>query len=263
MHNVWPGLGSVAVVLTLLGQGIHATAGKDSTLTARLLPGGGVLDPAGKVGYVPNPGGGIDALDLATGELLWRSEAAPRPLLATEDRLFVQAPVKGRANQVRVLVLDTAQKGKLLRESDLVTFPEWVAIGAAYGRSFRSTACLEQGELYLVWEARAWYAGGAAPPPKVERAARKEASGVARIDLKSGRVEALEGPQVPPKIPVQIPTEPATVKANGRVYTLVDRPGTKPGQPFRRERLLKAEAASGQALWERPIAAPVFLPPLP
>jgi hypothetical protein len=250
-------------VLFLLGPGILDASEKDGILTARLLPGGGVFDPAREVGYVPNPAGGIDALDLATGQLLWTREAVPGPLLATADRLYAQAPVKERANQVRVLALDTTQKGKVVRESEPITFPEWVMVGVAYGRSFRSTACLEQETLYLVWEARAWYAGGAAPPPEVERAARKEASGVAHIDLKSGRVEMLTGNQVPQGIPLQIPAEPATVKVNGRVYTLVDRPGNKPGQPFQRERLLRAEDASGQVLWKRPIAAPVFLPPLP
>jgi hypothetical protein len=39
-----------------------------------------------------------------------------------------------------------------------------------------------------VWQANAFYAGGARPSPEIEAAARKEASGFARIDLQSGKV---------------------------------------------------------------------------
>src|SRR5258708_1768646 len=80
-------------------------------LTApRHLPGGGVADPAGKVGFFPSKAGGIDALELASGKLLWSSKDADRPLVATADRLFAQA---GTSNQVRVLVLDTTKQGKI------------------------------------------------------------------------------------------------------------------------------------------------------
>ena len=89
-----------------------------------VLPGGAVADPDGKVGFVPNTSGGIDALDLASGKLLWDTKEAPRPLLATPDRLFAQALVRGKANQVRIVVLNTTQKGKRLLESQPLSFPD-------------------------------------------------------------------------------------------------------------------------------------------
>ena len=51
-----------------------------------ILPGGGVADPAGRSGFFPNTTGGIDALDLASGKLLWQSKDGQGPLLATADR---------------------------------------------------------------------------------------------------------------------------------------------------------------------------------
>src|ERR1019366_7100571 len=106
---------------------------KQEPQTPRHLPGGGVADPAGKTGFVPNPSGGIDALDLATGKLLWSSKDANRPLFATADRLFAQA---GSLNEIRVFVLDT-KEGKRVVESAPIKMPYWVSVQTAYGLSFR------------------------------------------------------------------------------------------------------------------------------
>src|SRR5205807_2310683 len=108
-----------------------------------------------------------------------------------------QAAVPGKANQVRVVVLDAMQKGTRLLESQPVNFPDWVSVGVAHGRFFATTARLDgDGGLLLIWGARAWYAGGARPTPEIERRARKAAAGVVRIDLKSGRATALEADKV-------------------------------------------------------------------
>jgi hypothetical protein len=228
----------------------------------QVLPGGGVADPAGKVGYVPSTEGGIEALDLATGKVLWSIAGVPQPLLATAERLYAQEPIKGKANQVRLAVFDT-QNGKRLSESQPISFPDWVVVGVTYGRSFASTARLRGDELLLVWQARAWYAGGAAPRPEIEKAARKSAGGVARIDIESGKVEMLEGDRVPPGLPKEVPAGPGSVKLGDRVYRIVDQPAGKPGRPFERKRTLEAADADGKTVWQHEIKAPVFLPPLP
>jgi hypothetical protein len=251
-----PGL--VLALPLLLGA-----ADKPSLVGPLAMPGGGVADADGKVGYFPNTTGGIDALDLATGQVLWSTQEANRPLLATKDRLYARTPVKGAANQVRVVVLDATQKGKRLLESRPVVFPAWVSVGVAYGRSFTATARLADGKLLLAWQARAWYAGGARPTPEVERAARKQASGVARIDLRSGQVMYLTGEKLPKEMPPQVPDGLRTAKVGERVFTITDKSAGNPRQPFQKRRLLRAADASGKVLWERAIAAPVFLPPRP
>src|SRR5262249_37735858 len=153
------------------------------------------------------------ALDLATGKRLWQTNAAPRPLLATQDRLFVEARVTGKQHQVRLVVLDTTQEGKKLLESQPVEFPGWGAVAVAQGGSCASSARTDgEGGLLLTWEARAWYAGGARPTPEIERRARKSASGVMRIDLKSGRVETLEGDKIPKGTPLTVPPSPPRAK---------------------------------------------------
>ncbi len=183
----------VCVVFVLPGSVAAVPAGEDKAAAGGpvLLPGEGVTDAEGKVGYLPNPAGGIDALNLAAGKVLWQSKEGPRPLLVKAGKLYVQAPLKGKANQVRIVVLDATQEGKRLLESGPVVFPDWVVVGVAHGRSFRSAAQQTDAGLMLTWEARAWYAGGAAPPKEVEAAARKSANGAALIDPRTGTVKAI------------------------------------------------------------------------
>src|SRR5689334_20206779 len=82
----------------------------------RELPGGGVASPDGKVGYFPSAAGGIDALDLAKGAVLWSSKDASQPLLATESRLFARSSAGG----LRVVALDVGNNGKRVFETQPV-----------------------------------------------------------------------------------------------------------------------------------------------
>ena len=247
-------------LLILIASGLHAPAQDAGGLAAVVLPGGGVADPAAKFGYVPSKGGGIDAIDLGSGKILWTTKEANRPLLATAERLFAQVPVPGKANQVRIVVFDATDKGKKLQVSQPVTFPDWVSVGVTYGRSFASTARLHPKKLIYVWEARGWYAGGARPTPEIEKAARKAASGVVQVDLPSTKWHKLDGDQVPKGTPAHVPGEVQKAKVGQQTYVIMDRPGPK---TFQRRRTLQALDARGTVLWEQEIAAPVFLPPLP
>jgi hypothetical protein len=150
-----------------------------------LLPGG-IADPAGRVGYLSSAAGGIEALDLKTGEVLWETVEAQRPLLFSGSRLVAQAGLK--RNRVRVLVFE-GQTGECVLESDPVVLPAWVVAGTAPGRSFNARWRLERNQVVLAWEAEASYAGTGRPTAEQQAAARKHAAGVARIDLDTGLVE--------------------------------------------------------------------------
>jgi hypothetical protein len=152
---------------------------------------GGVLDPSGKTIYVQNPKGGVDAVAVETGKIVWQSAETARPLAVAGTHLVVQVPDAAKANRVAIAILDTAAKGKILKTSDPIVFPDWVSVRVTHGRSFGSTARADKGDLLLEWQARAWYAGGARPTPEIEKAARKEAHGLARVNLESGKVEML------------------------------------------------------------------------
>ena len=176
-----------------------------------LLPCG-VADPGGRTGFVANAHGGIDAVDLATGDLLWDVDGAKRPALAVDDRLYAWAPVDG--NGLRVVAFDRAQGGRRLLESEPVTFPDWVSVEQAPGRSFTTRWRLDRGRLILDWEAQAWYSGPHATP-QAEADARRRAEGQVRIDVATGKVEtaAAEKPAAAPPPPKDL--EKAVVRWQG------------------------------------------------
>ncbi|HEY7315510.1 MAG TPA: hypothetical protein VH643_39640 [Gemmataceae bacterium] len=177
----------------------------------------GIADPAGQIGYFAGADAGIEAIDLATGKVLWHTHEAQRPLLLDGGHLLAQAGVK--RNRLRILRLDRAS-GECDLESDAVVFPAWVVTGEAHGRSFASHWRLGDRQLLLDWEAGAWYAGKSKPTPQEEEAARKHAAGVVAIDLRTGQIdvrpaEKTAAPPTPPALPEHL--EKQSLRWQGRV----------------------------------------------
>jgi hypothetical protein len=193
------------VVLLFLSSAHAAPAPEDKGSSSVPFPGG-VADPGKKVAYVVNKAGGIDAIELDKGDLLWETKDPARPIALSGKKLLTQVPVTDKGNAVRIVALDTAEKGKKISESDPITFPDWVSISGGYGRSFTSSGRVQDGDLLLNWEARAWYAGGARPTPEIEERARKNEKGIGRINLESGKVEMLPADKAPaePKLPKEV-----------------------------------------------------------
>lgn len=212
----------------------------------------GVADPQGRAGYVANTAGGIDALDLQAGTLLWSSDARARPLLAFDGRLAALAAEKGTRNAFRVVVLDT-HVGRASFTADPFELPEWVKAGAG-GESLRIRAELHGETLRLTWSAQARYQGGANPPPHVLRQAERDAAGAVRIDLRTGRVESAEmddqagtaGDDSPPAAVAGLEPGAQEIHIVGSsVFYVAETAGT--------ESLKARDLASGQVLWERPL----------
>ena len=229
---------------------------KKGVTAPRQLPGGGVADPAGKTGFFPNTSGGIDALDLATGKLLWSSKDANRPLLATADRLFAQ-------KRASLFVLDIAQEGKTVREAKPIAFPGWVSVETDYGRSYRGSTRLDGDTLLLSWEAGASYAGGARPTPEIEKRERKSASGVARLDGKTGKLDALDADEMAAGKFFPMPVGTINPKVGALTLVLKDGSAKNPKNMFEKRRTLQAVNVAKEVVWERDIAAPVYLIPRP
>jgi outer membrane protein assembly factor BamB len=183
----------------------------------------GVATPDGKTGFLVGPNGGVEAVNLEDGKTLWTAKGAVRPLAATDKRLFAQGAVKdNKANGLTVLIYDVTQDGKRVLESEAVTFPDWVVVGGGPGRTWSADARLDKGNLLLKWQANSFYYGGAAPPPEIEKAARKSASGVAQVNLESGKVEALDADKFPsgPKLPKELEKVPNPLVVGDKVMSL-------------------------------------------
>jgi hypothetical protein len=163
------------------------------------LPGG-VADPAGRTGFFANATGGVSAVDLTTGDVLWETAEAEHPVLAAGDRLYAVAGL-GRS-RLRVLALDPGRAGACVLESDPVQFPSWVVVGGAPHHGFAAAWRLERGQLVLTWEADVLEPPPV--PPDARPPAREHARGEARVDLRTGRVSA--GP-APPADELPLPKE--------------------------------------------------------
>jgi hypothetical protein len=119
---------ALAPVVCLVFIGL-AHAGADGSA----LPGG-VADAEGKVGYLSQPKGGIVAISLEKGDVLWESKDASRPLTLVGKRLAALAPEKGKGNVLRVVVFDTEAMGKKPLESEPIVLPDWAVVGAGLDR---------------------------------------------------------------------------------------------------------------------------------
>lgn len=146
----------------------------------------GLADAAGRTGYLTMVRGHLEALDLQTGDTLWRNERAHRAVALAGDRLFAfTRPGK----EVRLLALDTRARGELVYETDPLPLPAWCALRDEPGQSFRFVARHQPEYLEVYWEARAWYAGREKVTPEREATARKTAGGLLRVHLLTGKVE--------------------------------------------------------------------------
>jgi hypothetical protein len=221
---------TLLLLFGLLGH--HATGAAPTTRAPNvpaappvLLPAG-IADPTGHTGFFASTSGGIEAIDLASGKVLWETHEAQVPLLIEGDHLLTQAGIK--RNRLRILRLDLNHKCECDLESDPIVFPAWVMTGEGPGRSFKTQWRLEKHQLVLDWEASAWYAGKTKPTPEQEKAARKHAAGIARIDLKTGQVD-VEPPlhpvaSTPPALPEHLEKKSVRwqglVEGHWRVVTL-------------------------------------------
>jgi len=159
-----------------------------------LLPQG-IADLEGRTGFFVAGEGLIEAIGLADGSLLWQAAAFVRPLIAFGHRLAAQAAsVPKRPNALRIVLLDVTRDGEPVLASDPVLLPEWVDCLSSDPEIFQCRAHLETQALILAWKAQGRYFGGAPPPRQVVQQAARGASGLVRMDLATGRIEAMAAP---------------------------------------------------------------------
>jgi hypothetical protein len=209
----------VALCLVVTGAGVspgtpQAGKGAEALLQPALLLPGGIADPAGQTAYVTNTTGGMDAIDLKTGQTLWDTREATQPLIVSGNRLAALVRLKGKPATVRIVILDVAQKGKKIRECPPLEFPGYRKGwgGGVFARSY-----LDRGELVVEWTVQ-WRSLPAQPNEIPEWF-----SGVARIDLKSGRVQELPRQEKtsvahPWKLPAELEKELAALTAPSQLY---------------------------------------------
>src|SRR5262245_17871104 len=111
----------------------------------------GVVSPNGRIAFIRNPDRGIDAINLADGSLLWRNAEATYPLLAGRHLLAQLPPVSGKWDQVRLVLLDPEQKGKVVWRSEPLTLPDATPAFDGEGHSLEARAWGREGRLFYQW----------------------------------------------------------------------------------------------------------------
>ena len=155
------------------------------------LRDGVVVDTARSVAYVMHPQGGIEALNLRTGNVLWHSREAERPLTVAGNRLVAQALTSG--GELRIVALDV--RGGALAAKAGYRMPEGIQAGVAetLEQAFHLTAMTsEDGSVVLTWEVeelsglpvrREQRLGS---PEQMEAASRASRQGTAVFDPSTG-----------------------------------------------------------------------------
>lgn len=138
----------LAILLAfLLAAGASAAPAKEGVA----LRDGVVVDTARSVAYVMHPQGGIQALDLRRGNVLWHSAAGERPLALAGNLLVAQAN-PGDRGELRVVAL--AVRGGALGSQAEIRMPEGVRAGVAESldQAFHVTAMPSQDGVLIAWE---------------------------------------------------------------------------------------------------------------
>lgn len=144
----------------------------------------GVISENGALAYIGDEIPGIAALNLQSGNVLWRVATSGRPVAADAQRIIVLRQARDFVLELDVL---DAHDGTLLATFAVATsFPTWVKPSLKSNENFAYRCALAGANLDIEWCANQHYEGGAPPDRKVIEHSRRLASGVLHIDLASG-----------------------------------------------------------------------------
>lgn len=163
--------------------------------------GGGFVSPSEAVIYLPSQAGGVEAVELETGRVVWEVKDMLHLAGATDTRVVCFRTVTDRdrpghipCNQLQVVILAAAD-GNAILTSDPVIFPNWVRVIPHNGCDwFRVMARFEPEGLIFTWAFQTSYCEGPMPPPQEEAAANKDAAGRVRVDPATGRAAMISEP---------------------------------------------------------------------
>lgn len=161
--------GAGLLAVALLAFNLVGTAGASPNLTETdnlQLHRGVLVAPSTGAVYLAAPDGAIDALDLSTGNVVWRTDAAALPLLVDGKTLVAQAEPE-RAGEMTVATFDLDGTG-VPRHLTRVELPSHVQaqVTKSLRTSFEARAETVGDQVELTWTSQTGPAKGISPMVK-------------------------------------------------------------------------------------------------
>ena len=167
MKKIFVAGGAFALLAASLAPGAAMAQGSGPR-SVPALHDGVVVDAAGGAAYVMSPKGGIEARELATGNLLWRSDEAAKPLMVMDGILVAQAPPAQDGDLV-IVTLDSKQGTAKERKNIKLPPGQRANVIDGPGRSFRTQAIpADDGGVIVSWTVEDGRSLQGIAPPEVE-----------------------------------------------------------------------------------------------
>ncbi len=216
---------------------------------------GVIVDGTGLTVFVMRPGGGIEAVDARSGDVVWSTDAAARPLALAGDRLVAQAEAN-RPGVLPIVILDisVAETPVLTTEVPLAA-GVFALVDQPLGISFSVRARADGGEVSIWWDYLEQEVTGVAPAPGTSPI-RRRFEGASRVEVISGKLRVLDGAPTPVTPPLPPPVQQMVDSGElrqppwraGRVLAAITERATDEGG--RKVVLRRWDAETGEALPE-------------
>jgi outer membrane protein assembly factor BamB len=228
--------------------------------------------PADARGQAPDLAASVEAIDLASGKLLWTAPCSGLPIAVIDRRVVATRWVRG-SRSFSVCLID-GDNGEIVGRHNL-PLPSWtdlpganVTVDAARGPDNR---------LIVGWRGKSSYAGGAPPPPAIEAEHTHDESGAYAIDPENDSFDAATPPSPAEARPslsddtirlpagiAYLPGERPAAFTGETLLTLQAEPIASPAAAGSTSLFLIARApATGSILWRRHIRDVIWRPPPP
>jgi hypothetical protein len=160
----------------------------DSVNSFELRPGV-IIDAARRQGYFMSPDGGIDAVDLANGKLVWNTKDADKPLGIAGELLIGQAESSDAPNRMKVVALEAAIGQQVLTGTRELAANVKASVTETLNGEFVVRARSSEGDAVVSWQYFERPITGIPPneeePPAPELAAEKDEDHERRVSDES------------------------------------------------------------------------------
>jgi hypothetical protein len=116
------------------------------------LSTGVIVDPAGRRIYVMDPEHGIKAVDLATGERMWLTKIAAKPIGWAAGRLIGQVETSEIPNRLTIVAINPATGSKIVAGGMTLPGDVRASVTESLKGDFKAVAGLADGDTVVSWQ---------------------------------------------------------------------------------------------------------------